>query len=154
MMREAWSGVDVYLKKRYDLIPNLVDTAKAYMVYEQQLLEKITTLRASAIQARSVDQKISPETELKGALSQLLVAAENYPALKASTIFLDFQQQLSSIEGEIEMSRRYYNGTVREYNIAIESFPANLLARMFNFSTALYFENANSQEREPVKLNF
>ena len=154
MMKEAWSGIDVFLKKRYDLVPNLVRTVKGYTTHETQLLEKITVLRTAAMQSTSVNQRIATENELGKAISQVFVFAENYPDLKANNSFLELQTQLATIEGEIEMSRRYYNGTVRENNIAVESFPANLIARFFKFKTGLFYEIEDKQQRESVNASF
>jgi LemA protein len=153
-MKEAWSGIDVYLKKRYDLIPNLIETVKGYATHEQQLMENITRLRSNAIQSSNTPEKILAENGLTQSIGQLMVLAENYPDLKANTNFQQLQSQLETIESEIEMSRRYYNGTVRENNILIESFPSNLLASAFNFQQGSFFEIQNPVERENQKASF
>jgi LemA protein len=154
MMQEGWSGIDVSLKKRYDLIPNLVNTVKGYATHEKQLLEEVTSLRTRALQSTSVEQKIGIEKELGPALGKLMVSVENYPDLKASENFRDLQGRLSEIETELEMSRRYYNGTVRENNIAIESFPGNVVAGMFKFEKGTFFEIDNSAQRENPSVSF
>jgi len=154
MMQEAWSGIDVFLKKRYDLIPNLVNTVKGYAGHEKQLLEQVTTLRTQAMQSGSVEQKISAEKELSPALGRLMVSVEAYPDLKANQNFRDLQAQLATIETELEMARRYYNGTVRENNIAVESFPGNIVAGSFKFDKGVFFEIDNVQQRETPNVSF
>lgn len=154
LMKEGWSGIDVYLKKRYDLIPNLIETVKGYATHEQQLMENITRLRVNAIQSGNTSEKILAETGLSQSIGQLMAVAENYPDLKANTSFQQLQAQLETIESEIEMSRRYYNGTVRENNILIESFPSNLLAAAFNFRQGSFFEIQRPEERENQKASF
>lgn len=154
LMQEGWSGIDVMLKKRYDLIPNLINIVKGYASHEKQLLEQVTTLRTQAMQSSQIDQKVAAENELTKALSKLVVSVENYPDLKASENFRDLQAQLTAIEGEIELSRRYYNGTVRENNIAIETFPGNLFAGAFHFNKGTFFELDNNQQRENPAISF
>ena len=153
-MKEAWSGIDVYLKKRYELIPNLIDTVKAYAKHEQRLMLELTELRNQAIQAPKNQEKINTENQLAGHIGRLLIIAENYPDLKANTNFLQLQTQLESIETEIELARRYYNGTVRENNILVQSFPSNLIALIFGFKNGLFFEVVDATERNPVKAVF
>lgn len=154
LMKEGWSGIDVYLKKRYDLIPNLIETVKGYATHEQQLMENITRLRSNAIQSSNTTEKILAENGLTQSVGQLMILAENYPDLKANTNFQQLQSQLETIESEIEMSRRYYNGTVRENNILIESFPSNLLAAAFSFKQGSFFEIQNPEERGNQKASF
>lgn len=154
MMQEAWSGIDVFLKKRYDLIPNLVNTVKGYAGHEKQLLEQVTTLRTQAMQSGSVEQKIGAEKELGPALGRLMVSVEAYPDLKANQNFRDLQAQLATIETELEMARRYYNGTVRENNIAVESFPGNIVAGSFKFEKGVFFEIDSPQQRETPNVSF
>ncbi|SHG39363.1 LemA protein [Pedobacter caeni] len=154
LMKEGWSGIDVYLKKRYDLIPNLIETVKGYATHEQQLMENITRLRSTAIQSSTNQEKIVAENGLSQSIGQLMILAENYPDLKANTNFQQLQSQLETIESEIEMSRRYYNGTVRENNILIESFPSNLLANAFNFQQGAFFEIQHQEERENKNISF
>jgi LemA protein len=153
-MKEAWSGIDVYLKKRYELIPNLIETVKGYASHEQKLMQDLVRLRNEAIQGRQNQDKINTENHLTEHISKLMLIAENYPDLKANTNFLQLQTQLVTIESEIELSRRYYNGTVREHNIQVQSFPSNVIASLFGFENGLFFEVNNSAERETVKVSF
>ena len=148
-MQEAWSGIDVFLKKRHDLVPNLVATVKGYATHEQQTLEEITRFRAQAMQAHDQGARIASETGLGQALGRLMVVSENYPDLKASINFLELQKQLSGIEEELSLSRRYYNGTVRENNIRVESFPSNLVAGMFHFVKGTFFEIDKTETAVP-----
>ena len=138
--QEAWSGIDVFLKKRHDLVPNLVAAVKGYAVHEQQTFEEVTRYRSQAMQAKEQGARIASEAGLSQALGRLLVVSESYPELKANINFLELQKQLSAIEEELSLSRRYYNGTVRENNIRIESFPSNLIANMFGFEKGTFFE--------------
>lgn len=151
-MKEAWSGIEVYLKKRYELVPNLVETVKAYAKHEKDVMEQITLTRTAAIQSADSYEKAAQENSFTQAIGQLLVVAENYPELKANTNFQQLQSQLEVIESEIELSRRYYNGTVREYNILVQSFPAMILANALNFKTERYFEIENPEERNPKNV--
>lgn len=153
-MKEAWSGIDVYLKKRYELVPNLIEVVKAYTRHEQQLMEKLASLRAAAINSQQGTAKIGAENNFSAQLSQVLLIAENYPDLKASANFQQLQTQLQSLETEIELSRRYYNGTVRDNNIAVQTFPGNLVARLFKFEDGVFFEIMNQTERESPNLSF
>ncbi len=153
-MKEAWSGIDVYLKKRYELIPNLVETVKAYASHEQKLMQDLVRLRNEAIQTQQNQTKINTEHLLSENISRLMLIAESYPDLKANTNFQLLQTQLETIASEIELSRRYYNGTVRENNIQVQSFPSNLIAAVFGFKNGIYFEINNSTERDPVKVSF
>lgn len=139
-MLEGWSMIDVFLKKRYDLIPNLVDTVKGYSMHEQQLLEEVTRLRSEAMQMSSKAGLIDVESRLEKTLNQLVVTVEKYPELKANQHFLKLQQQLVTIENELELARRYYNGTVRENNIALESFPSNIIGNLFNLEKGTFFK--------------
>ena len=148
-MQEAWSGIDVYLKKRHDLVPNLVSTVKGYATHEQQTLEEITRFRAQAMQAQDQGARIASETGLGQALGRLMAVSERYPELKANINFLELQKQLAAIEEELSLSRRYYNGTVRENNIRIESFPSNIIAGMFNFAKGAFFEIDKNQTAVP-----
>jgi len=148
-MQEAWSGIDVYLKKRHDLVPNLVATVKGYATHEQQTLEEITRFRTQAMQAQDQGTRIASETGLGQALGRLMAVSESYPDLKANINFLELQKQLAAIEEELSLSRRYYNGTVRENNIRIESFPSNLIAGMFGFLKGTFFEIDKTQTAVP-----
>lgn len=153
MVKEAFSTMDVYLKKRWDLVPNLVETVKGYMKHESEVLEKIVELRNSSYDKMSSSDKIDANKELSNGLSKIIAVAENYPELKASQNFSDLTRQLSQIEDEIAKSRKYYNGVVRNLNTKVEMFPSNIIANMFNFKTEKMFE-ANENERENVKVEF
>ncbi|MDO8530187.1 MAG: LemA family protein [bacterium] len=151
--KEAWADIDVQLKRRYDLIPNLVATVKGYAAHESQLFEKVTQARANAMNAQGTQAKAQAENMLSGALKSLFAVAESYPDLKASVNFLELQRELSDTENKIQASRRFYNTNVRDLNIRIESFPANTLAGMFGFKQMDLFEIAES-EKEPVQVKF
>ena len=148
-MQEAWSGIDVYLKKRHDLVPNLVATVKGYATHEQKTMEEITRFRTQAMQAQDQGTRIASETGLGQALGRLMAVAESYPELKANINFLELQKQLAAIEEELSLSRRYYNGTVRENNIRIESFPSNIIAGIFGFAKGAFFEIDKTQTAVP-----
>jgi LemA protein len=148
---EAWSGIDVQLKRRHDLLPKLVDAVKAYARYEEKTLQDITRLRASAPAA---SERSQAENVLTATLRRLFALAEAYPDLKASSGYLDLQRQISETEEQIQYARRYYNGTVRELNIQIESFPCNLVAGLFGFRVMDYFEIELATQRESPDLNF
>jgi LemA protein len=154
LVLEGWSGIDVQLKRRYDLIPNLVETVKGYAGHEKEVLAKVVELRNSAAQAQTVSEKAPIENMLTQTLRQLFALAEAYPDLKANQNFLDLQGQLSEIEEQIQFARRYYNGTARDMNILVQSFPSNLIARSFGFNEADYFEIELTTERETPKVQF
>ncbi len=154
LVDEAWSGIDVFLKKRYDLIPNLVETVKGYASHEKETLENITKARSQAIGANSVEDKQAAEQNFNRALMNVLALSENYPELKANTNFQQLQSELTSIEGDIEKARRYYNGTARDYNIVKESFPSNVVANSFNFQKYPFFEIENAEERNVPNVKF
>ena len=155
MANEAWSGIDVQLKRRSELIPNLVETVKGYAGHERSVLEDVTKLRgaARALPENDVASRAQAETALSLALGKLVALAENYPDLKASRNFLELQQQLSQLETELQMARRYYNGTVRNQNVLVQSFPSNLIANLFDFSQRQYFEVPNEADRAPPAVN-
>ena len=138
MVREGWSGIDVQLKRRTDLIPNLMETVKGYMAHERETLDAVVNARAKATSATAAgpEARAKAEGELSAALGRLLAIAEAYPDLKANTTFLEFQTALQGVEDEIQMARRYYNGAVRNLNIQVESFPSNLVANAFKFAQA------------------
>jgi LemA protein len=140
LVREGWSGIDVQLKRRTDLIPNLVETVKAYAAHERGALEDVTAKRASSIAAADVVRQADAERALQGSLGRLFALAEAYPALKADKNFLALQQELAEIEDQLQMARRYYNGTVRNLNISVQSFPSNLIAGPFGFRQEPFFE--------------
>lgn len=146
LVAEAWSGIDVQLKRRANLIPNLVTVVKGYADHEQQLLESVTEARAQ-IRGDSVEARAGSEHRFQLALSQLFVRVEDYPELKADKGFRDLQSELAAIEDVIQRARRYYNGTVRDYNTSIQLFPANLLAAAFGFSAAAFFQLADENQR-------
>lgn len=146
-MQEAWSIIDVLLKKRYELVPNLVDTVKGYNLYEMHLLEEIALLRTEAMQDSLTETKVKTESLFGNKVNQLLLHVEKYPELKANNHFLKLQLQLSEIENELEKARRYYNGTVRINNIGLESFPSNLIGRLCTFSKGIFFGTMHTDER-------
>ena len=154
LVREAWSGIDVQLKRRYNLIPQIVEVVKGYRDYEQKLLEDVTKLRSEGINATAIKEKGAVENKLSQSLKSIFAVAENYPELKANQNFLELQKTLSLVEDQIQLARRYYNGTVRNYNILAESFPSNLLALFFKFKPFDYFEIEYATERKipDVKL--
>ncbi len=154
LVEEGWSGMDVFLKKRYDLIPNLVETVKGYATHEKETFENVTQARANAMNASGVAEQQQAENNLNKALMNLYAVAEQYPDLKANTNFINLQNQVESLEGEIEKSRRYYNGTVRENNILVETFPSNIIAGMYGFVKQKFFELTNITERETPQIKF
>ena len=152
-VREAFSTMDVYMKKRWDLIPNLVETAKGYMAHEQNTLTKITELRNQNYSGMSNEQKMDVNAQLGLGLAKLIAVAENYPDLKANENFLRLMEELSQVEEDIANSRKYYNGTVREFNNFTELFPTNIIAMIFNFKAEKMYEISDA-ERENVKVSF
>lgn len=150
---EAWSDIDVQLKRRYDLIPNLVNTVKGYATHEKELFEKVTEARTRAMNAGTTQDKADAENMLSGTLKTLFAVSENYPDLKANTNFLELQRELSDTENKIQASRRFFNGNVMEYNTKIQVFPTNLFAGMLNFTKREFFEIDEAQ-REPVNVAF
>ena len=153
LVDEAWSGIDVQLKRRYDLIPNLVETVKGYAKHESKTFEKIAELRTSAMSATSPVEKGKLENQLSGALKTLFAVAEAYPELKANENFLGLQSELTAIEQELQSARRYYNGSVRDFNTKILVFPNNLLAGILGFKNREFFE-ADEEEKKNVKVDF
>jgi len=153
--QEAWADIDVQLKRRYDLIPNLVNTVKGYATHEAGTFEKVTEARTHAMQAGTLAEKGKAENMLSDTLKSLFAVAEAYPDLKANTNFLQLQNELSDTENKIQASRRFYNGNVRDLNTAIQVFPGNIIASMFNFSKMDFFQlEEGSQEKEPVLVKF
>src|SRR2546429_5434608 len=150
----AWSDIDVQLKRRHDLIPNLVETVKGYAAHEKGTFENIAKFRSQAMQASTPVDKAAAENQLTGALKSLFAVAENYPELKASEEFTQLQGSLSRAEDTIQNSRRYYNGVVRDLNTKIQSFPTNIMANMFDFKQRQYFETTEATDREPVAVKF
>lgn len=151
---EAWSDIDVQLKRRYDLIPNLVETVKGYATHERQAFENVTKARTAAMGATSPEAKGQAENMLTGALKSVFALAEAYPDLKANQNFAKLQDELSDTENKIQASRRFYNGNVRDLNIRIESFPTNMFAKNLGFSKREFFEVENETEKTPVKVQF
>ena len=149
----AWSDIDVQLKRRHDLIPNLVETVKGYAAHEKGTFENIAKFRSMAMQATGPVDKAAAENQLTGALKSLFAVAENYPQLQASQEFTQLQNSLSQTEDSIQNARRYYNAVVRDLNTKIQSFPTNLLAGMFGFQQKQFFETA-AADREPVAVKF
>ena len=151
---EAWATIDVQLKKRYDLIPNLVETVKGYAKHESGTLEAVIQARNAAIAAPTPNEKIEAEQALAGTLKSLFMLQEAYPDLKANQNFLDLQRQLKSIEEEIASARKYYNAVVREFNTALVVFPSNIVARGMHLEKQKYFELDSEEERKNVKVQF
>jgi len=150
---EAWSDIDVQLKRRYDLIPNLINTVKGYASHEKEVFEKVTEARTRAMGAGNGQEKAEAENALSGTLKTLFAVSENYPELKANQNFLELQRELTDTEDKIQASRRFYNGNVRDFNIKIELFPNNIIAGMLNFAKREFFE-AKESEKENVKVEF
>lgn len=154
--KEAWSDIDVQLQRRYDLIPNLVNTVKGYATHESSAFEKVTEARSRAMQAGSLSEKAAAEGELSGTLKSLFAIAEAYPDLKANINFLELQRELSDTENKIQASRRFYNTNVRDLNTSTQSFPSNLIAKMFHFQEMEFFELAEGDQaaKKPVEVKF
>lgn len=156
MVNEAWSGIDVQLKRRSDLVPNLVEAVKGYAAHERSVLEEVTALRgaARAVPADDVAGRAKAEGALSAGLGKLFALAEAYPDLKASGNFLELQKQLSALEDDLQMARRYYNGTVRNLNVMVQSFPSSMIARTCGFGTREFFELAEPGERSAPQVQF
>ncbi|MCL4476020.1 MAG: LemA family protein [Nitrospirae bacterium] len=154
-VQSSWSDIDVQLKKRYDLVPNLVETVKGYATHERSVFEKVSEARSMAMQASSPAEKAKAENMFRDTLKSLFAVAEAYPELKANANFMQLQAQLKELEDNIEYARRYYNAVVRDFNILIESFPSNIIASQFRFQKEEFFElEAPEVERKPVKVSF
>lgn len=156
MVREAWSGIDVQLKRRADLIPNLIETVKGYASHEKDTLQQVIEMRsrAQAVPSGDVAGRAQAEGMLGMALGKLFAVAEDYPDLKANENFRDLQGSLEKLETEIQMARRYYNGAARDLNVRVESFPSNMVANTFKFEQADYFEIENAADRAVPKVDF
>ena len=152
LIKEAWSGIDVQLKRRHNLIPNLVAAVEGYSKHERNLLNEITAKRSKSEEINNIKEKSVLEADLSGMIKSIFAVVENYPDLKASDNFLDLQNQLVEIEDQIQYARRYYNGTVRRYNIRVESFPGNLIAGLFDFKQEDYFEITFATERKTPEV--
>lgn len=153
-VKEAWSDIEVQLKRRYDLIPNLVETVKGYAAHEKGVFEKVTQARTIAMGAQSMGEHAKAENMLSGALKSLFAVAEAYPNLRASENFQKLQDELTDTEDKIQAARRFYNGNVRDLNISIDSFPANIIAKLFSFQKSDFFELEEEAAKEPVKVGF
>lgn len=152
LIKEAWSGIDVQLKRRHNLIPNLVESVKGYSKYERNLLENITQKRSEAAKIENIKEKAPAESDLSGMLKNLFIVAENYPDLKANQNFLDLQHLLVEIEDQLQYARRYYNGAIRNYNIRVESFPSNIIAGIFDFKQDNFFEISLATEKSTPEV--
>ena len=155
-VKEAWADIDVQLKRRYDLIPNLVETVKGYAAHESGTLEKVTEMRTRAMNATAPADKADAENMLSGALKSLFAVSENYPNLKANENFVALQNELSDTENKIQAARRFYNGVVMEFNTKLHSFPSNIIGNTFGYKPADYFQlgDADAAAKEPVKVQF
>lgn len=151
---EAASDIDVQLKRRFDLIPNLLETVKGYVVHERQTLEQVTEARTRFMGARSTKEQLAADNMLSNTLKTLFAVSENYPDLKANANFLDLQRELADTENKIQAARRFYNANVRDLNIRIEQFPTNVVASTFRFGKMEFFEAEAPEEREPVRVKF
>jgi len=152
--KEAWSDIDVQLKRRYNLIPNLIETVKGYAAHERELLEKVTSARAAAMNAQTMEEHSKTENMLSETLKSLFAVSENYPDLKASGNFLELQRELRDTEDKIQASRRFYNGNVRDNNTKIEVFPSNIVAGLFGFSKFDFFEIEEAGQRAVPEVKF
>lgn len=153
-VNEAWSDIDVQLKRRHNLIPNLIETVKGYAKHEKGVFEKVTEARTKAVSAKGVEEKGKAENMLSNTLKTLFAVAENYPDLKASANFLELQRELSDTENKIQAARRFYNGNVRDINIQVERFPSRIIAGMFSFKKRDFFEIEEVEERTVPKVQF
>ncbi len=153
-VKNAWSQIDVQLQRRFDLIPNLVETVKGYMAHEADVLTKITELRSSWSNAKTIDQKAKIDNELSQSLKTIMAVAENYPDLKANQNFSELQTELTNTENKISYSRQFYNDTVTRYNTKLEVFPSNVVASMFHFTAEALFEVDNEEAKKNIKVDF
>jgi LemA protein len=153
-IEEAFSTMDVYLKKRFDIIPNLISTVKGYIKHESQTLLNVVHARNEAMASKDADSRMESENAITGSLSKLFALAESYPELRADSQFLELQNQLVNIENDIAQSRKYYNAVVKQFNTKCEVFPSSIIATMFNFQKRKFFELASNAERENVKVDF
>lgn len=153
-VKEAWADIDIQLKRRYDLIPNLVETVKGYAAHEKESFEKVTQARAAALGAQTIHEKETAENVLTSALKSIFAIAEAYPQLRAVESFTKLQEELSDTENKIQAARRFYNGNVMELNTKIETFPTNLIAGIFGFKKEEFFQLQQEEAKEPVKVSF
>jgi LemA protein len=154
--KEAWADIDVQLKRRYDLIPNLIETVKGYVTHERQTLESVTNARVKALGAQTVAEHNAADNILSGALKSLFAVSENYPDLKANTNFIELQRELADTENKVQAARRFYNSVVQELQNALEQFPSNMIASHFGFTAREFFELAEGEDaaRNPVQVKF
>jgi len=153
-VKEAWSDIDVQLKRRYDLIPNLIETVKGYATHEREVLERVVQARSQAMGANTIQEHAKAENQLSGALKSLFALSEAYPQLRAVESFVKLQDELTDTEDKIQAARRFYNTTVLNLNNKIEQFPSNIIASSFGFTKEEFFELENATEREPVRVSF
>ena len=153
-VKNAWSQIDVQLQRRFDLIPNLVETVKGYMTHESEVLTKVTDLRSSWANAKTVDQKADLDNQLSESLKTIMAVSENYPDLKANQNFSELQAELTNTENKISYSRQFYNDTVTRYNTKLEVFPSNIIASIFHFTAETLFEVDNAEARKSIKVDF
>lgn len=151
---EAWSDIEVQMKRRYDLIPNLIETVKGYAAHERGVFESVTKARSQAMGAKTAEEHAAAENMLTGTLKTLFAVAESYPDLKANTNFLDLQRELSDTENKIQAARRFYNSNVLDYNTAIQTIPTNMISGVFGFTKREFFDLEEEAAREPVKVKF
>jgi len=151
---EAWSDIEVQMKRRYDLIPNVVETVKGYAAHEKGVLENVTKARTMAMGAKTADEHVKAENMLSSTLKTLFAVSENYPDLKANANFLDLQRELADTENKIQAARRFYNSTVMDYNTMIQSFPSNFLAGAFGFTAREFFDLEEEAAKQPVRVQF
>jgi LemA protein len=154
MLQEGWSGIDVQLRRRADLVPNLIETVKGYAAHERGIFEDLADKRAQSLAASTVTGQIAAEEAMQGALGRLFAVAEAYPELKADANFRQLQSELDQIEDQLQLARRYYNGVAREMNMRVQSFPSNLVAAPFGFTAATYFELGDEAARTAPKVAF
>ena len=153
-VKNAWSQIEVQLQRRFDLIPNLIETVKGYMTHESEVLTKVTDLRSSWANAKTVDQKADLDNQLSESLKTIMAVAENYPDLKANQNFSELQTELTNTENKISYSRQFYNDTVTRYNTKLEVFPSNIIASIFHFTPETLFEVDNAEARKSIKVDF
>jgi LemA protein len=154
MVAEGWSGIDAQLKRRADLIPNLVETVKGYATHERETFDELAKMRSQAGVSQDPAQRAAAETAITAAIGKVMAVAEAYPELKASTNFQQLQQELADIEDQIQLARRYYNGAVRNLNVSVQQFPSNLIAGMTGFTPAQFFQLDNAADRNAHKVSF
>ncbi|MDP3779436.1 MAG: LemA family protein [bacterium] len=153
-VEEGWSDIEVQMKRRYDLIPNIVEAVKGYVAHEKSVLENVTKARTQAMGAHNPNERVQAENALTGTLKTLFAVAESYPDLKANTNFLDLQRELADTENKLQSARRFFNSVVRDYNIMIQTFPSVMVAGMFGFTKKDFFDLDDEAAREPVKVSF